>query len=296
MNPQDISGDRPPLPIRPAATVLICRDAEAGPEVLMIERHAKSTAFGGAYVFPGGKVDAADAALDAARHLDQDTARMHALLNDPEIDAATAMAIHVAAAREVFEECGLLIAQGLDADGQRRAAALAAAGVGFNEMLDRLALRLDTCALRPWSRWITPVVPMSSMNSRFDTRFFIAQAPAGQIALHDAHEAVHSAWLRPRTALESYWRGEIQLAPPQIMSLVHLAGHARVADMLAETATRPPCVVRPVSVEIDGVRLTVYPGDEHHPERVRVMPGPLRLIRRGVRLEPPDGFDGLWAR
>ena len=96
------------------------------------------------------------------------------------------------------------------------------------------------------------------------------------MARHDDHEAIHSVWLRPRAALEAYWRGEIALAPPQIMSLVHLARHASVAAMMAEARGRMPCVVRPHTFEIDGSRAMAYPGDALHPERVRAMPGPLR--------------------
>ena len=94
---------------------------------------------------------------------------------------------------------------------------------------------------RPWSRWITPLQALSSPGKRFDTHFFIASAPARQDARHDAHEAVQSAWMRPRAALESYWRGEIVLAPPQVMSLAHLARHSGVDAMLAE-ADSPPAL------------------------------------------------------
>ncbi|OUM01701.1 NUDIX hydrolase [Variovorax sp. JS1663] len=285
-----------PLPIRPAATVLVCRDSEAGPEVLMMQRHALSDVHGGSYVFPGGKLDAADALLEAALHLDAASTELHARLHDPEIDATTAAALHVAAVREVFEECGLLLAHGLDAEGARQAAALAAQRVPFNEMLGRLGLRLAAHAMQPWSRWITPVNALHSPGKRFDTRFFIAEAPAGQEALHDDHEAVLCAWLRPRAALERYWAGEIALAGPQIMSLAHLARHGSVASILAEAQGRAPSLVRPVTFEVDGVRVAAYPGDERHPERLRVMPGPLRLMLRGRRLEPPGGcFDELLA-
>ena len=289
-----LASEAPAIPIRPAATVLICRDGAAGPEVLMIQRHALSDVHGGSYVFPGGKLDAADAALDAALHLDEPPERLHARLCDPDLDAATAAALHVAAVREVFEECGLLLAEGIDDPRAREAAALAAQGLGFNEMLGRLGLRLATRAMRPWSRWITPVQALHSPGKRFDTRFFIARAPQGQAPRHDDHEAVLCAWLRPRDALQRYWQGEIALAAPQIMSLAHLARHASVDSMLAEADGRAPCLVRPLTFEIEGTRATAYPGDERHPERVRVMPGPLRLVLRGGRLEPPGGFDELW--
>ena len=247
--------------------MLICRDSAAGPEVLIIQRHALSDVHGGSYVFPGGKVDAADAQLVAPNHLDEPPKRLHALLGDPDIDAATAAAIHVAAVREVFEECGLLLAEGIEGQGALQAAALGAQGLAFNDMLGRLGLRLATRAMRPWSRWITPLKALHSPGKRFDTRFFIARAPIGQEAQHDAHEAVLSVWLRPRDALECYWRGEIALAAPQIMSLAHLGRHASVDSMMAEAKSRAPCVVRPLTFEIDGNRATAYPGDALHPER-----------------------------
>lgn len=284
----------PPTPIRAAATVLICRDGAAGLEVFLIQRHGLSDVHGGSYVFPGGKVDPADSRLDFPVHLDQEPARLHALLNDDSIDETTAAAIHVAAVREVFEECGLLIAHGMTQEGLRRAFTLAAEGIAFNEVLRLLELRLDTHALRPWSRWITPARSLTSDGKRFDTRFFVAEAPVGQLAGHDNHEAVHSVWLRPRDALEKYWRGEIVLAPPQIMSLAHLGRHASVSGVFAEAQGRAPFVVRPHTFEFEGARAAAYPGDEVHPERVRVMPGPLRLILRGKRLEPPGGFEDLW--
>ncbi|VTU36029.1 NUDIX domain protein [Variovorax sp. PBL-H6] len=283
-----------PIPIRPAATVLICRDGAAGPEVLMMQRHALSDVHGGSYVFPGGKVDASDARLDPATHLDDRPERLQALLADPDIDAATAAAIHVAAVREVFEECGLLLAAGIDRAGALQAAALSAQAMPFNDMLGRLGLRVATRAMRPWSRWITPMQPLHAPGKRFDTHFFVARAPAGQEPLHDAHEAVLCAWLRPREALERYWRGEIALAAPQIMSLAHLGRHASVDSLMAEAEGRAPCLVRPLTFDIDGHRAAAYPGDPLHPERARVMPGPLRLVLRGKRLEPPGGFDALW--
>ncbi|MBU1359608.1 MAG: NUDIX domain-containing protein [Gammaproteobacteria bacterium] len=285
----------PPVPIRPAATVMMVRDADGGPEVLMMQRHALSDGHGGSYVFPGGKVDPADARLPFDERLDDTPERLHRSLGDPEIDATTAAALHIAAVRETFEECNVLLAHDLDADRLMQLALLAAGGMAFNDLLDRFELRLDTRSLCPWSRWITPERSITSPGKRFDTRFFIAEAPAHQIARHDEHEAIDCAWLRPRAALEAYWRGDIVLAPPQIMSLAHLGHHASVASMLAEGRSRPPYVIRPHAFEFDGTRAMAYPGDALHPETPRVMPGPSRLLLRGKRLEPPGGFDEFWG-
>ncbi len=282
----------PSPPIVPAATVLICRDGERGPEVLMIQRNIQSSVHGGSYVFPGGKVDAQDGASEADAVLDQPRAQLQALLHGESPDAA--VAFHVAAAREVFEECGLLLAEGLSSDTLERAAALAAEGLGFGTLLAQLGVRLATRAMPPWSRWVTPVQAITGPGKRFDTIFFLARAPEGQLARHDQHEAVHSVWLRPREAVERYWNGEIPLAPPQIMSMMHLARHANVDSMLAEARARAPYVVHPFLFEIDNTRAIAYPGDERHPERKRAMPGPTRLVMRGKRLEPPDGFEAFW--
>jgi len=287
------TAEAPPIVIRPAATVILLRDAPAGLEVFMVKRHGQSAVLGGAHVFPGGKVDAADALVDPV-HLDQRPAQLHAQLCEADIDDRTAAAIHVAAIREAFEECGVLLAHDLAPERIREVVAATAQGTTFNDLLARFGLRLDTRLLRPWSRWITPERSLAIVGKRFDTRFFVATVPAGQTAHHDAHEAVDSVWLRPRDAVARYWRGEIAMAPPQVMSLVHFAQHADVASVLREAATRRPCVIRPHIFEAEGCRATAYPGDPLHPERERVMPGPLRLLLRGERLEPTGGFDGFW--
>jgi 8-oxo-dGTP pyrophosphatase MutT (NUDIX family) len=281
--------ENPPLApaIRASASVLMVRDGGDGLEVFMIQRHDRSDVHGGAYVFPGGKVDAADAAPELQDHLDLPPAALRERLHEPELDEAQATALHVAAVREAFEECGVLFAraQGAPSD------APAPAGTGFNDRVLQQNLRLDVGALQPWSRWITPENSVSSPGGRrFDTRFFLAVQPAGQQAAHDNHEAVHSVWLRPRTALERYWAREIAMAPPQIMSLSHLSRHASVAALWADAAARPPYLVRPHVGLVDGLRVLAYPGDPLHAERVRVMPGPLRLLVRNGRFEPAGGF------
>jgi len=284
--------DTPPpaRAILASASVLMVRDGSDGLEVFMIQRHDRSDAYGGAYVFPGGKVDAADAAPALRAHLDLAPAALRERLHEPELDEAQAAALHVAAVREAFEECGVLFAR---ADGPQ-AAAPAPAGMGFNDRVLQQGLRLDVGALQPWSRWITPENSVSSPGGkRFDTRFFLAIQPAGQQAAHDNHEAVHSVWLRPRVALERYWAREIVMAPPQIMSLSHLSRNASVAALRAEAAARPPYLVRPHVGLVDGLRVLAYPGDPLHAERVRAMPGPLRLLVRDGRFEPVDGFEAF---
>ena len=284
---------------RPAATVVMLRDVAAGLQVFLMKRHSRSDVLGGAYVFPGGKVDAADAELDMAAHLDQPLRRLHATLNEADISERTAGGLYVAALRETFEESGVLFAQQatrqtLDsADWLSRAAALLRAGLTFNTVLAQTGLRMQTRSIVPWSRWITPTAP-SVMNKRFDTRFFVAAMPPGQVARHDNFETTESIWLSPRTALEQYWSGQIDLAPPQIMSLAHLSRHADVRSVLAAAGIRPPPVIQPEPFELEGSRVICYPGDARHSVREQALPGPTRLCYRNKRFEPVDGFDALF--
>lgn len=288
----------PGLPETPraAATVVLLRDSTAGPEVLLLRRNAQASNMAGVYVFPGGKLDADDATLDADTHLDQPHATLHANLNEPDTHSATAAGLYVAALREALEECGLLLAEplgGTSAVNATRARAMLREGQPFAQVLGALQLRLQTRQLAPWSRWVTPLAPTMGTR-RFDTRFFVAQAPVDQTALHDNEETTDSVWLAPRAALEQYRDGRIDLAPPQIMSLAHLARHASVASVLDAARRQPPPLILPEPFDHDGVRVLCYPGDAMHPVRERALPGPTRLHYHARRFTPEDGFEALF--
>jgi len=281
-------------PVRASASVLMLRDGLGGLEVFLLKRHGLSDVLGGAYVFPGGKVDEEDSRLDLAAHLDVAAHALHAALNEPQLDALAASALHVAALREAFEETGVLYAQGTGAADAEAAWQLLREGRTFGEVLALMSLRLEASRLQPWSRWITPAVG-GVMRKRFDTRFFLAPMPAGQIARHDNHEATDSAWLTPRDALQQYWERRLELAPPQIMSLAHLSRHGCVDSALAEARGRKPPVILPEPFEHEGVRIICYPGDERHTVRERALPGPTRLHYRNRRFEPAEGFEALFS-
>ena len=286
------------LPPRAAATVALLRDGADGLEVFLLKRHGLSDVLGGAYVFPGGKLDDGDAAPDLLARLDQSPDVLHAALADAELSAAQAAALHVAAVREAFEESGVLLAAA-DADGgtvdTASAMARLRAGQDFESLVRQMALRLATRSLVPWTRWITPRVPSVS-SKRFDTRFFLATVPAGQHAVHDERETTESAWLTPRAALQRYHDRLIELAPPQIMSLAQLSRHASVAEALHEARGRPPPVIQPEPFQNEeGLRVLCYPGDARHPLCERAMPGPTRLTFRNRRFEADGGFEALFA-
>jgi 8-oxo-dGTP pyrophosphatase MutT (NUDIX family) len=288
----DLNLDPSTLPVRASATVVMLRDGVSGLEVFLLKRHDLSDVLGGAYVFPGGKVDPDDALAEVHDRMDTPPAELHAALNEAQLDAPSAAALYVAAMREAFEETGVLFAQGIGRESAGLAWRLLREGRSFDEVSAQLSLRLEASRLRPWSRWITPIVG-GVMRKRFDTRFFIAAVPEGQAPAHDNHEAIDSAWLTPREALRRYWDRDIALAPPQIMSLAHLARHRTVDSVLAEARHRPPPLVEPEPFEQEGERFVCYPGDVNHPVAARALPGPTRLRYGDRRFEPVGGLAAL---
>lgn len=272
---------------RDAASIVMIRDGEAGLEVLLVRRHAASAVLGGACVFPGGKVDAADGSATMLARLDHTPAELQARLGEATLSPRQAAACFSAAARETFEEVGVLYARGGPAGPARP-------GEPFGLLLTRLGLTLDTEALAPWSRWITPRHSLR-MNRRFDTRFFLAAARADQVARADAHEVSRLFWATPRAALEQYRDGVIDLIPPQLISLAHLARFGDVEAALADARSRPPALIEPEHYEEDGATLMAYPGDARHSVRTRALPAPTRLYWRGQRFMPEHGFEGFFA-
>ena len=283
----ELNSEIPLHPPRDASTVVLLRDGANGVEVFLVKRHSASQVLGNAYVFPGGKLDAADSALHP-RHLNLSAQALHTKLGEPETPADKASALFVAALRETFEEAGVLLSETPPARETTRGAQ------DFHTLLDAQGLRLDVQGLHPWVRWITPRMP-SVTNRRFDTRFFMAAMPAHQTAAHDNEETTASAWLRPSEALEQYWNHAIDIAPPQIMSLAHLARHDSVASVLADLGTRAPATILPESHDQDGQRVICYPGDPRHSVSTRALPGPTRLVWRNQRFEPEGGLSALWA-
>ncbi len=283
-----LNSDVPLDPPRDAATVVMLRDGALGLEVFLVKRHGLSDVLGGAYVFPGGKLDAADLLLGS--HVDQNMSDMHIALGEPDTTPATALGLYVAALREAYEESGILFAGDALA---AQAAARKAPKRPFNNWVEECAMTLRTAQLVPWTRWITPRLPSVS-SKRFDTRFFVAEVPDDQTARHDDFETTASAWLRPKLALQQYWDRHIELAPPQIMSLAHLSRHTSVRSVLQEARQRLPPLILPESYDESGERLICYPGDPRHSVPLLAMPGPTRVYFRNKRFEPADGFEALF--
>ncbi|HKT19767.1 MAG TPA: NUDIX hydrolase [Stellaceae bacterium] len=178
-----------------SATVLLLRDRGEGIEVLMITRHTEAVFAGGARVFPGGRLDPADAGAALI-------ARCRAVPGE----GIPQMALRVCAIRETFEEARLLLARPLGSAELLSGDALAAiearlkARYGrapdFAELVIEGGLELATDLLVPFAHWITP----KPRPRRFDTYFYLAPTPEAQEALHDGGEAVDSIWVDPAEA------------------------------------------------------------------------------------------------
>ena len=210
---------------RPAATLLLLREADAAPEVFMLQRTSKAAFLPGAFVFPGGALDPDDASERAAqrvRGLDDAQASVRMGL------ASGGLAYWIAAARECFEESGILLvfdSKDLPID-PRRAENLEpfrnelnAGSLQFSEFLEKEDLYIHAHEIAYYSHWITA----PGRPRRFSTRFFVACAPEGQHGAHDRSETVHSVWISPREALERGKRGEIELIFPTRSTLSDLA-------------------------------------------------------------------------
>jgi 8-oxo-dGTP pyrophosphatase MutT (NUDIX family) len=285
-------------PPRASATVVLLRlEPQKGLQVFLLRRHTASAVLGGAYVFPGGKLDEADCAPSLHARLDSSPQALHSALGEPDLSPHTAAGLYVAAVREALEECGVLFARlgphdalAHDAHQRQQWQQALHGGQGFADVLHGAGLCVDTQHLAPWSRWITPLQPSVS-NKRFDTRFFVAVLPEGQHPIHDNIEAIDSVWLSPREALDHYWAGDLPLAPPQIMTLVSLLPHADTASVLQAAKLRAPPLILPEAFDEEGVRVLCYPGDPRHSVAQRAMRGPTRLRFVAGRFEPITGFE-----
>ena len=213
--------------VRPAATVVLVRPGADGLEVLLTHRPATMAFAPDMHVFPGGRVDAADGdPILAARSVVSAEAAAARLGGD--LPPAMALAAHVAAIREAFEEVGVLLADhapGVDVV-EARTRLLADPGV-FPAIADSLDLRLRTDLLVPLSRWVTP----RWMPRRFDTRFFVAAFPSGAAVSLVGDEVVAQAWHRPLDALESMAAGGLGMWLPTSTTLMQLVHAQSMADI-----------------------------------------------------------------
>ena len=246
--PEQPATPQPPVTPKPAATVMLVRDRAGGVEVFLLERSGFGH-FGGLHVFPGGKVDPSD-------H-DASWGEVSPAVRDRDASATLGLAsgglgYWVACIRECFEEAGVLLAAGRQGrtlpftDPVRRARFAewrhqinAGDTAALLRMCEQEELVLSTDRLAYVSHWITPV----DQPARFDTRFFVAQAPFDQEALHDGHEAVASEWIRPEVALERFARGELNLISPTQSNLEAIAGFGTTDALLRAKRSVDPATI-----------------------------------------------------
>jgi 8-oxo-dGTP pyrophosphatase MutT (NUDIX family) len=222
-----------PAAPRHAATVVVVRDAPQGLEVLMLRRTESRDHTSGAWVFPGGLLDARDRQChDLCVGIDDAAASARLDVEAGGLD------YYVAAIRECFEEAGILFA--VDAQGQpidmlvdtdtplaQLRGPLHRGEVGFAQICHDLGLRLAAGELHYIAHWVTP----RGRAKRFDTRFFLAVLPSGQSSAHDTLETVDHGWMRPADALAK--AVELRLLTPQRSLLATIGRHAHTDSLLA---------------------------------------------------------------
>jgi len=262
-----------PPPARPATTVLLLRPSQPGDagspiEVFMVVRHHAIDAFSGALVFPGGKLEEAD--------------------GDPSLKArcvgadgisAGELKFRVAGVREAFEECGILLARkrgernliaAADLKGieERWRAKLAKDVASIVDLVEAEDLEIATDLMTPFAHWITPVFA----PKRFDTWFYLAEAPEDQLALHDGSESVESVWIAPQRAIDEAAAGKRTLVHATTKNLELLAEGVTVTGALSQASERKIVTVQPWVEQRDGKRFLHIPEGAGYRNLVREMP------------------------
>ncbi len=244
---------RTPVGPRPAATVILLRDTAAGPEVYLLRRQQSMAFAAGMTVFPGGRVDPTDASIADSWSGPPPSSFGERLGCSPD----TAAAYVAAAVRETFEESGVLLAgpstesvvadtTGDDWEADR--VALESRELGFADFLHRRGLVLRADLLGAWAHWITPEFE----PRRYDTAFFVAALPAGQVTRDVTSESDQVAWLRPADAVRAVEAGEMLMLPPTYLCCRDLIPYAAVADALAAAGAREIRAIQPtIRVEDD---------------------------------------------
>ena len=256
-----------PLTPRPAATVMLVRDTADGIAVFLMRRHAAMEFAAGVMVFPGGGVD------------DRDRNAEIAWTGPPPswwaqrfgIETDLAEALLCAAARETFEECGVLFAGPADDPGgivgdasvyRESRLALADRTLSFADFLRRENLVLRADLLRPWANWVTPE---AERTRRYDTYFFVGALPEGQRADGDNTESDRAEWVLPQDAIADFAAGRNVLLPPTWTQLDALAGRT-VADVLAVERQIVP--VQPIlEMRGDNWVFEFFDSDRYHQAR-----------------------------
>jgi 8-oxo-dGTP pyrophosphatase MutT (NUDIX family) len=231
-------GSRTPVEPRDAATVVLLRSSESGPEVYLLRRQTSMAFAAGMCVFPGGGVDPRDFDHSVA-WAGPSPAEWASRLGT---DERMARALVCAAVRETFEESGVLLAGTADAvvgdttaeDWEADRVALEARELAFTEFLDRRGLVLRTDLLGVWAGWLTPVFE----PKRFRTWFFVALLPDGQVTRDVSTESSSVTWLPAMSAVSAVEAGEMFMLPPTYLTCLEIGQYADPVAVLADAAVR----------------------------------------------------------
>ena len=264
-----------------SATVILVRQAQGKTmEVFLARRHVNQSFMAGAFVFPGGRLEAADADSALTEFISaKDDFHPHSLLQDNALTKKTALSFFFCAIRETFEETGVLFARtkgghsidfGNAVIKSRFAAyrqSLNLGNITLTEIARQEELILMPKLLIPYSHWITPeIVP-----KRFSTRFFLAELPQGQSATTDKDELTSSLWVTPHDALQMYTAGEITLMPPTLKTIEEMAKFISLDELFAAARNRTIYPIMPQPMK-NGLKLPHDP--EYSIERYKQ---PVRL-------------------
>ena len=275
VNTQMADPNEEPTEPQPAATVLLVRDCKGGGvEVFLVERASKAN-FGGAFVFPGGKVDLEDASDDLEK-----------LCKGPgDIESSKILGVNkgglaywIACIRECFEEAGILIAyrESLDSfdpkDSNERnrfieyRKKLNDGESILEKMCAREGIYLATDRLAYLAHWITPKIE----KRRYTTRFFVAQAPSGQEGIHDGSESVSSLWIKPEDALKRQEEGSLLMIMPTIKNLQSICGYSNTEELLNDKNSIDPSTIPTIEPKFfieNGKMIGLLPGDPGYDDR-----------------------------
>ncbi|HEY6984397.1 NUDIX hydrolase [Reyranella sp.] len=269
-------------PPRPATTVLLVRPSETGNaasplEVFMVVRHHQIDSFSGALVFPGGKLEEADG-----------DPRLRARCGGSDRLGDEELKFRIAGVREAFEECGILLARkpdqralvgagDLEAIERRWRTKLAKDEASIVDLVEAENLELATDLMTPFAHWITPTFA----PKRFDTWFFLAEAPEDQVALHDGSESVDSVWIGAEQAIDEAKAGKRTLVHATHKNLELLAEGGTVVGAISQATERKIVTVQPWVETREGKRFLHIPEGAGYRNLVREMPSMASVSQAG---------------
>jgi len=279
----------------PSATVILARQKDNHLQVYLLKRNSKSGFMAGKYVFPGGIVDPGDTDIDTWKnHLDLDAAQVGFRLGKT-LPYEEILPYCVAAIRETFEESGVLFTKQFmqNTPIPEPLRLLRTSGeISPNWLAQHVAAGDDALAVSRlfcWAHWITP----RRMKRRYDTRFFVAEMPAGQTCSPDKRETIHGIWVSPENGLAANLDQTIPLSPPTLVNLHKLLKFKTVDALKAEAARRPwGAPIMPRLIPLSGEAVILEPWDPmYSQEKVEIdtksLPG--KVLKAG---EP---FSRIWV-